>query len=61
MSITGSATPISLKTGPDAWGFTLTGMLTGTLWTGTFTKVATTGSTEVGSGTFSVNVGITQN
>ena len=61
MSVTGSATPISLKTGPDVYGFTFTGPLTGKLWSGTFTKVPAAGSVEVGSGTFSVNVEITQN
>lgn len=61
MTVTGSATPISLSTGPDTWGYTLAGTLTGKLWSGTFTKVATASSAQVNSGTFSVNLDITQN
>ncbi|MEJ6004693.1 Ig-like domain-containing protein [Paucibacter sp. AS339] len=54
----GSANSISLIDGPNDYGYTFTGTLTGLIWTGTWTKVATAIEPRVDSGTFSVKVGI---
>jgi hypothetical protein len=63
LSTAGAATPTTLRVGPDVFGYTFTGTLTGTRWVGTATKVATTASPNSGGGTasFDVDVVITQN
>lgn len=55
---TGTASAITLRAGPDSFGYTFTGTLLGKVWTGTFTKVATATSSFTTSGTFSVEVSI---
>jgi len=57
----GAATATMLRAGPDQYGYTFTGTITGTLWTGTFTQVDNATSVQTGSGRFAVNLGITQN
>lgn len=60
LSISGSASTITLSTGPDQYGYAYTGTITGATWSGTWTKVVTAASSYItGPGTFSVNVGIT--
>ena len=57
----GLASAITLAAGPDIYGYPFSGTLTGRVWTGTVTKVATTLSTYTGgSGVFSVALDITQ-
>jgi hypothetical protein len=61
LSISGSAGTITLSTAPDQYGYAYTGTITGTTWSGTWTKVATAASSYVtGPGTFSVVVVISQ-
>gem|GEM_PF-421025 len=60
ISGSGSATSIRLVAGPDSWGYTYTGTLSGVRWTGTWTKVATANSAQTGSGSFAVDLVITQ-
>lgn len=60
MTKTGSANGIRLVAGPDIYGYTYTGTLSGVRWSGTWTKVAAGGSTLTGSGSFSVDLVITQ-
>lgn len=60
ISGSGSATGIRLVAGPDSWGYTYTGTLSGVRWTGTWTKVATANSAQTGSGSFAVDLVITQ-
>lgn len=54
----GSATVISLVDGPNDYGYTFTGTLTGLDWVGTWTKVATALDGRTDSGSFAVTVGI---
>ena len=56
---TAGASGVSLMAGPDPYGFTFTGTLTGTTWSGTWAKVAVGSSTNTGSGSFSVALVIT--
>lgn len=60
MTTAGSSGAIRLVAGPDNFGYTYTGTLSGVRWTGTWTKVAAGGSTLTGSGSFSVDLVITQ-
>jgi hypothetical protein len=61
LSLSGSAGTITLSTVPDQYGYAYTGTLTGTTWSGTWTKVTTAASSYVtGPGTFSVAVVISQ-
>lgn len=60
MTTAGSASSIRLVAGPDIYGYTYTGTLSGVRWTGTWTKVATGNSTLTGSGSFAVDLVITQ-
>lgn len=60
MTTSGSASAIRLVAGPDIYGYTYTGTLSGVRWTGTWTKVATGNSTLTGSGSFAVDLVITQ-
>lgn len=61
MTTAGAATGISLVAGPDIYGYTFTGTLSGVRWTGTWTKQASTLSpTPTGGGSFSVDLAITQ-
>lgn len=55
---TGTAAAASLVVGPDDYGYTFTGTITGLDWVGTWTKVATPNSSLVQSGSFAVKVGI---
>ena len=48
------ASGVSLIAGPDAYGFTFSGTLNGSTWSGSWTKVATGNSSDNGSGSFSV-------
>ena len=52
----GASTPTLLMTGPDAQGYTFSGMLSGLSWTGTWAKVATATSSGTGAGSFAVPV-----
>ena len=54
----GTAAPASLVVGPDGFGYTFTGTITGLDWVGTWSKVATPTSSLVQSGSFAVKVGI---
>lgn len=56
---TAGASGVSLIAGPDQYGFTFTGTLSGTTWSGTWTKVATANTSMTGSGSFSVALAIT--
>lgn len=58
ISTTG-ASGVSLNAGPDSFGYTFTGTLSGNTWSGTWAKVATGSSTNTGSGSFSVALVIT--
>lgn len=58
LSPSGAASTMLLTTGQDLNGYTFTGNMTGTTWVGTWNKVATSTSTWVASGTFSVLVAI---
>ncbi|MES2016026.1 MAG: hypothetical protein V4484_05970 [Pseudomonadota bacterium] len=58
-SATGANPPQVLTTGQDQFGFTFTGTLTGTVWSGTWTKVAVPIADLAQSGTFSAEVVIT--
>lgn len=55
---TGTTSAITLRAGPDSYGYTFTGTLLGKVWTGTYTKVATATSGYTDSGSFSVQVNI---
>ena len=55
---TAGASGASLVAGPDIFGYTFTGALNGTTWSGTWTKAATGGLSDTGSGTFSVALAI---
>ena len=48
------ASGVSLIAGSDAYGFTFSGTLNGSTWSGSWTKVAAGNSTNTGSGSFSV-------
>jgi hypothetical protein len=61
MTTAGSTSSIRLIAGPDIYGYTYTGTLVGVRWTGTWTKVAVPNvSTLTGSGSFAVDLVITQ-
>ena len=61
LTTAGAASTATLTAGPDIYGYTFSGTLTGRIWTGTVTKVATTQPTFTGgSGVFSVELGTTQ-
>ena len=54
----GAAAATTLRAGFDPWGFIFTTTIADTLWTGSFTKVATANSAQVESGSFAANLGI---
>ena len=56
---TAGGSGVSLRAGPDQYGYTFTGTLSGTTWSGTWAKAATGSSTNTGSGSFSVTLVIT--
>jgi hypothetical protein len=57
----GAANPISLMVGPDVFGITFTGTVTGKVWSGTWTQAANQSNGSVTrSGTFAVDLVITQ-
>ncbi len=58
LTIDGAANAMQLKAGPDGYGYTFTGTITGKNWLGTWIKTATALSPSTGSGTFSSSVGI---
>lgn len=59
LTTAGAANPTNLQVGPDSFGYSFNGTITGTIWTGTYTKAATATSVSTGSGVFSVEVSIT--
>jgi len=56
--VTGSASAISLVVGPDGFGYTFTGTLTGLEWAGSWSKVASPLSNYTDSGVFAVRISI---
>ncbi len=58
LTVAGAASGTRLQAGPDGSGYQFIGTLSGTTWSGTFTKVATATSPGVSTGTFSVNLKI---
>lgn len=57
----GAAGTVSLRAGPDTFGFVFTGTVTGTVWSGTWAQAASSSNGNVArSGTFAVNLVITQ-
>lgn len=59
LSKAGVAGTVSLESGADEYGYSFKGSVTGTTWSGTWTKVSTAASGFTGSGTFSVDLVIT--
>nr|WP_316642200.1 Ig-like domain-containing protein [uncultured Roseateles sp.] len=55
---TGSASAVSLVAGPDGFGYTFTGTLTGLEWSGSWSKVATPLSSFTDAGVFAVRISI---
>lgn len=56
LSQNGAITATSLTAGPDMFGFTFSGTVTGNTWSGTFTKDPAMGESRTDWGTFSADV-----
>ena len=58
LTVAGAAPGTRLQAGPDGSGYLFIGTISGTTWSGTFTKAATATSPGTSTGTFNVNLKI---